>query len=374
MAQLAHPNVVTVYDFGTFRSQVYLAMELVEGETLKEWLQREPRSWRDILVTLLEAAQGLMAAHAVSIVHRDFKPANILVSADGRVRVTDFGLARPLGEDALETLEPSLPGGAAAGKRFGAWDLAMTLTATGTVKGTPGYMAPEQLGSDRAIDARADQFSFCVTLYEALYGHRPFQADTMDALTERVLSGRVEPAPPDRVVPAGLHQILLRGLAVAPEDRHPSMGALVAALREQLGPKPHAGARPSGHAARRVLVVAALASIVISGAALRWRAHPAAPGSAVASEPATTQGLPLPAGPAPTPPTPPANASGDRGGRPSAHAVAAKERRARPRTHAKTAGAAASPAVRPPAALPAQPVYDDALKTPSFAAPTAPTR
>ncbi|MBA3462537.1 MAG: serine/threonine protein kinase, partial [Deltaproteobacteria bacterium] len=162
IAQLSHPNVVGVYDVGTDGGDLYIAMELVEGETLGQWLRSYPRTWREIIDVFLQAAKGLVAAHGVGLLHRDFKPDNVLVGGDGRVRVTDFGLARSLlvldEESARGQTTPHLPAA-----------LSSSLTATGTVLGTPRYMPPEQLtGPD--IDARADQFSFCVALYEALYG------------------------------------------------------------------------------------------------------------------------------------------------------------------------------------------------------------
>src|SRR5262249_37302740 len=141
---------------------VYIAMEFVEGDTLSRWLKAYPRSWREIIDVFVQAARGLLSAHRVGLLHRDFKPDNVLVGGDGRVRVTDFGLARSL-------LSPDEPARARPTTA-----LNLTLTATGTVLGTPRYMPPEQLtGSD--LDARSDQFSFCVALYEALYGRHPLR-------------------------------------------------------------------------------------------------------------------------------------------------------------------------------------------------------
>src|SRR5262249_53422569 len=151
------------------------------------WLRERPRSWREVRDVFLAAGRGLAAAHAAGIVHRDFKPDNVLVGADGRVRVTDFGLARPV---VAETAEPPAP------------DTALEpVTRTGTVLGTPAYMAPEQhLG--QPTDARTDQFGFCVALYEALYGVRPFSGDTTRALASAILRGDVPPAPAGTRVPA----------------------------------------------------------------------------------------------------------------------------------------------------------------------------
>src|SRR5215470_6274154 len=170
LARLAHANVVAVHDVGTSDGQVYVAMELVEGPTLRAWLAEKPRTAVEILAVFDAAGQGLSAAHGAGLVHRDFKPENVLLGADGRARVTDFGLA------------------VAAG-------------AAGELAGSVPYMAPEQLQGE-AVDARADQFAFAVALYEALYGERPFAGSTggdvtpTEALLLEVLEGRVRPAPP----------------------------------------------------------------------------------------------------------------------------------------------------------------------------------
>ncbi|HEX8107834.1 MAG TPA: protein kinase, partial [Kofleriaceae bacterium] len=148
IAQLSHPNVVSIYDVGTTDDgALYIAMEFVEGDTLTSWLKSYPRTWREIVDVFRQAARGLLAAHSVGLLHRDFKPDNVLVGGDGRVRVTDFGLARSV----------LVPDEAAQAKPvMSALDVA--LTATGTVLGTPRYMPPEQLtGPD--LDARSDQFS-----------------------------------------------------------------------------------------------------------------------------------------------------------------------------------------------------------------------
>src|SRR5262249_6153800 len=158
MARIAHPNVITVHDVGQFGDQVYLAMELVDGPTLRTWLET-PRPWREVLAVALQAAAGLVAAHDQGLVHRDVQPDNILVAGDGRVRVTDFGLVA-LGAEADV-------GGA------GDSPLGGVVTADGAVAGSPAYMAPEQLDGEAAT-ARSDVFSFCVTLHEALFGERPF--------------------------------------------------------------------------------------------------------------------------------------------------------------------------------------------------------
>jgi serine/threonine protein kinase len=216
IAQLSHPNVVAVYDVGTADSgEVYIAMEFVEGETLTAWLAKWERTWRESLDVFLQAGRGLAAAHAVGLLHRDFKPDNVLVGTDARVRVTDFGLARSLitttTEDARKTPTPALAA------------LRVTLTATGTVLGTPRYMPPEQVRG-RDSDARSDQFSFCVAMYEALYGRHPLPGDTAIDMVES--GARAQPAP-DGAIPASIGKALARGLEAEPNRRWPSMQALL---------------------------------------------------------------------------------------------------------------------------------------------------
>ena len=246
IAQLSHPNVVAVYDVGTAASgEVYVAMEFVEGDTLTQWLARWDRPWRELLEIFREAGRGLAAAHAVGLLHRDFKPDNVLVGSDGRVRVTDFGLARSLVTGPSEDSFVGRPDLAA---------LRVTLTATGAVMGTPRYMAPEQLrGGD--VGAAADQFGFCVALYEALYGCHPIVGDTAAKMLEE--GARARPPPDEGTVPAWIAPILLRGLDPHPARRFPSMAALIAEL-----------APPAPSRSRRTYVaVLGAAALVLGGAA-----------------------------------------------------------------------------------------------------------
>ena len=220
IAQISHPNVIAVHDVGTFGDRVFVAIAFVEGENLRDWLADRPRTREAIMAVFADAARGLAAAHDKGLVHRDFKPQNVLVGADGIVRVTDFGLARwsdelPDGEDPGEVV-PRLTG--------------VDLTKTGRIAGTPLYMAPEQLRG-QALDARADQFSFSVALYEALYGGHPFfDPQAGMKLAEAMTAGRVRPPPPRSNVPGWLRRVLLRGLSVSPGARWPSMTALLSAL------------------------------------------------------------------------------------------------------------------------------------------------
>ena len=227
MARLSHPNVAQIYEVGKFGAAVYIAMEFISGSNLREWLQRGERPWRTILGVYVQAGHGLAAAHAAGIVHRDFKPDNTLVGDDGRVRVLDFGLARP-DELTLEVTATSGTSGVFAPGTSGSHS-SLQLTQAGAFIGTPAYMSPEQLQRQPA-DAQSDQFSFCVALFEGLYGYRPFVGADATQLGEAVLHGRPIDPPRDSEVPGWVHQVLLRGLARAPGQRHASMDALLQAL------------------------------------------------------------------------------------------------------------------------------------------------
>jgi hypothetical protein len=247
-ASLDHPNVVRVYDAGEADGELFIAMELVAGRSLGAWLRAVPRPWRAVLARFVAAGHGLAAAHAAGMVHRDFKPDNVLVrDSDERVLVTDFGLAISAGREARGTPgavaiepssgdEPTIDGGSASDDAGSIPPVTGTyaVTATGVALGTPPYMAPEQHAGG-AVDARADVFSFCVSLYEGVYGERPFAVEDarrydplawVDAIHDR----GVRPAPAGRRVPAALRRALVRGLAADPEARWPSMQALIAAL------------------------------------------------------------------------------------------------------------------------------------------------
>jgi tetratricopeptide (TPR) repeat protein len=230
MARLSHPNVITVHDAGTCDGGVFVAMEFVEGQTLKQWLEGRKRSWEEIVAIFADAGHGLMAAHAASLVHRDFKPDNVMIGVDGRVRVLDFGLARAFepGEESFETSRRRDE------LETGSSSLSEALTRTGAMIGTPAYMAPEQhLG--QPTDERSDQFSFCVALYEALYGQRPFAGRSVEAIVLAVTEGELQQAPANSQVPRWLHDVVVRGLAVQPARRHPSMRALLHELERDPG-------------------------------------------------------------------------------------------------------------------------------------------
>ena len=253
MAKISHPNVAQVYDAGITGSSVYVAMELIEGPSLERWTAEMPRPWTELVRMYLQAGRGLAAAHAAGLVHRDFKPDNVMVGADGRPRVLDFGLARPApvdaedelladddellvaahefdslsgeGEDRLEPRghEPS------AGSKSGEFDLQFDVTRTGLVSGTPAYMAPEQHRGEPG-GAAADQFAFCVTLWEALYRRRPFAGRNYFELSEAILTGTRTEIPRGSHVPGWLQRLLERGMAVDPRARHPSVQSLLASI------------------------------------------------------------------------------------------------------------------------------------------------
>ncbi len=241
LAKLRHPNVVTVHQAGSFGEHGFIAMELVEGETLGAWLVRTRPGPPAILAAFLLAGKGLAAAHGAGLIHRDFKPENVLRDRDGRVQVTDFGLVGA---------EPGTTSTGDSGN----------LTGTGDVLGTPRYMSPEQhLG--RPTDARADQFSFAVALYEALYGSPPFRGGDLDDLRANVLAGRLLLRARPRGVPRRIERALWRALSIEPAARWPSMDALLDAIA--------AAARPRTRT-RLLVAAAAIAAAGTAATVARW--------------------------------------------------------------------------------------------------------
>ncbi|HSS02032.1 MAG TPA: serine/threonine-protein kinase [Kofleriaceae bacterium] len=241
MAQVNHPNVVAVYDVGVTDGTTYIAMELVDGTSLRLW-QQQAHTVAEIVEMYIAAGRGLAAAHAAGIVHRDFKPDNCLVGIDARIRVTDFGLA------AARPTESARPDH-------------IELTSSGSVLGTPAYMAPEQFTGGN-IDPRTDQFNFCVALYEALYGSRPFIGKTFDELGDNVCAGNVRPAPAGSRVSGALRAIILRGLAVRPGDRFPTMDHLLAELGRDRA-RPWRRAAIAGAAIAAALGLGLVADLVV---------------------------------------------------------------------------------------------------------------
>jgi tetratricopeptide (TPR) repeat protein/predicted Ser/Thr protein kinase len=264
LAQLSHPNVVSVHDVGTVDGDVFIAMELVEGLTLKSWLREQRRTEAEISSVFLAAGGGLAAAHRAGLVHRDFKPDNVIIGADGRVRVIDFGLARapqlPADPGDRPASAPSRP------RRDASEDdevvsssssrghlLSTPLTQVGSVVGTPPYMAPEQFRGEE-VDALTDQFSYCVSLYEALYGQRPFRGN-FEAIESAVLAGRIGPPPSEARVAPRLRKIIERGLSVDRSRRYPTMDALLVEL-----------AHDPRVVRRRWMLVAAVAGVAAASA------------------------------------------------------------------------------------------------------------
>jgi tetratricopeptide (TPR) repeat protein len=265
LARLSHPNVVAVHDAGSFpapgsgRPVVFLAMELVRGVTLSRWLAARRRTWREVLHVAIAAGHGLAAAHAAGLVHRDFKPDNVMIddAPEGqrplsRVRVVDFGLSRFDRFDAAHNPTEHARDGSIAHEDG--------LTETGSVMGTPAYMAIEQ-HEGRTVDPRTDQFSYCVTLWESLCGHRPFAGSTRQEIAAEIAAGRIASPPPERDVPRWLVRTLTRGLAADADARWPDMATLLAVLEDD----------PDRRRRRRLVAVAGVAAIGLAPAA--WFAH-----------------------------------------------------------------------------------------------------
>ena len=244
MARLAHPNVVAVYDVGTFGENVFIAMEYIEGTTLRQWL-KETRSWKETLAVMKAAGRGLAAAHSAGLVHRDFKPDNVLVGKNGRVVVSDFGIVRAEDKVYLPTIaeeaesleakiaaEPSIEQlqSAGTGDLVSPMHSALEshLTELGSILGTTGYISPERALEQRD-DARSDQFSFCVTLYLALYGRHPYIYRNLETYLD-ALSREPEPPPRETAVPGWIYEILQRGLQRNPGARFRSMDDLILVL------------------------------------------------------------------------------------------------------------------------------------------------
>jgi tRNA A-37 threonylcarbamoyl transferase component Bud32 len=226
LARVSHRNLVMVFDVGSRQGRVWIAMEYVAGDTLEIWLGRERRTWAEIVDVFVEAGRGLAAVHTAGLVHRDFKPGNVIVRKDGTVQVLDFGLAARAGEREEPQRAPT-PADLDV--------LAATLTTTGAFMGTPAYMAPEQFLM-RPTDGRADQFSLCVSLYEALYGHRPFKGQDLAQLMAATIEGL--PGLPAEIpgLPLAVRQVIARGMSREPDDRFPDMGALLQALGDTRAP------------------------------------------------------------------------------------------------------------------------------------------
>jgi tetratricopeptide (TPR) repeat protein/tRNA A-37 threonylcarbamoyl transferase component Bud32 len=241
LAKLSHPNVVQVYEVGVYGERVFVAMEFLAGDSMRDWLRADP-PLAAVLDKMVQAGRGLEAAHKVGLVHRDFKPENVLIDAEGRVRVLDFGLARAADDmdvthsslDMDEELARISVSGADS-SRPGSFRSGEGLTRTGALMGTPAYMSPEQFNGEPAT-AASDQFSFCIALWEALFATRPFAGRDAKALGKNVREGKRRPVPRDSTVPGWMRKALDRGLAIEPDQRWPSMTELLDELtRDRAG-------------------------------------------------------------------------------------------------------------------------------------------
>lgn len=232
LAKLAHPNVVAVHEVGVHENRSFIAMELVEGETLAEWLQAE-RTHEEVLRVFLQCGRGLAAAHEVGLVHRDFKPDNVMIGKDGRARVLDFGISKSeVSKDERVTANE--------------------------IAGTPLYMSPEQFAGE-AVTSTSDQFAFCIALYRALYGSHPFAGDDLETLKKGVLSGALRrPAREDWVSP-----LLFRGLARHAAARWPSMSSLLTAIEAQVPRDPELDRSSSSGARRRLGMAMSAAAVTV---------------------------------------------------------------------------------------------------------------
>ncbi len=265
MAQVSHPNVVQVFEAGDFKGRTFIAMEYIEGQTLERWQRAVERPRDVILDAYLQAGAGLAAAHQAGVLHRDFKPTNAIIDQQGRVRVMDFGLAAWLRRaDSSVTDGVRIDGDASAsasGARAASDSMGARLTRAGAMLGTPAFMASEQYRG-QALDARTDQFAFCVSLYEALVGVHPFGGDSPQALREAILEGKIRDASTERSLPQWLRRSLRRGLARDRDERWPDMESLLQALH----PKPRR--------ARRIWLAMATGAVAVTvGGAAYWGMH-----------------------------------------------------------------------------------------------------
>lgn len=260
MAQVSHPNIAHVYEVGEGAGQLYIVMEYVAGTSLATWQRMRGNGQalvEQILRIYLQAGEGLLAAHRAGLIHRDFKPDNVLVDDEGRARVVDFGLARALNGQPLPLVAAAAPLLPPSQRE--------RLTQSGAILGTPGYMSPEQINGIEA-DARSDQFSFCAALYEALYRKLPFAGEDVGTYACEVLADRVQP-PPASEVPLVVERAILRGLSGAPDARFPSMEELIAALRQGLHPDSESPA--TRRAGRWFGLVVGLYSVVVGAYSMR---------------------------------------------------------------------------------------------------------
>lgn len=276
MARVAHPNVAHVYEVGEYLSpqgrKIFIAMEFIAGESLEQWQSKAGTHTKASLDQCLrlyaQAAAGLAAAHASGLIHRDFKPSNVLIGRDGRVRVLDFGLARTTDSPSVDVDVDSQSDQRAEMPKSSR----PRLTMVGSILGTPGYMAPEQL-LGQEVDARSDQFSFCAALYEAIYQQLPYGSDHLEEYADSILRASLRP-PPGRTgsveVPLVIQQVLTKGLSIEPSARFLSLDALVAVLKDALLPDAET---QSMHRNKVLLGAAITLSVVLTTASILWVYH-----------------------------------------------------------------------------------------------------
>lgn len=278
VGRLSHPNVLAVYDVGSHEGVPYLVTELLDGETLRDRLDRGPLAVRTVATTAVEVAQGLAAVHAAGVIHRDLKPENVFLTRDGRVKLLDFGLAK-----LVEPREPVTFEGLSED------ETAARLTVSGIVVGTVRYMSPEQVRGAQ-VDHRSDVFAFGALLYEMLTGQmafrRPSAIESLSATLAEDPLGRLEDP---SLIPAEIGPVLKRCLEKKPDDRFQSVADLTFQLRAWADGFTRASSvrkRPdAGGSARRVGVAGALAVafVVLVAAGLSWRVGHGSAGPGVPS-------------------------------------------------------------------------------------------
>jgi tRNA A-37 threonylcarbamoyl transferase component Bud32 len=264
IARVSNPNVVAIFDVGVHEGQVFMAMEHLSGGTLRDWMAPDKkRSWREILKLFIQIGHGLAGAHAEGLIHRDFKPDNVLLDKNGQPKIVDFGLVRLSAAELEESgahmrdIGDDLQSGTSSIVTMAPEMLAGPLTRTGALTGTPAYMAPEQFTGKRT-DARTDQFAFCVALYEALFGERPFAGDTVLVLAQSVVDGRAKEPRKDSQVPGWVRRAVLRGIENDPDRRFAKLDDLIAVLAND--PAKRTRAQMIGGAAVVLMLVAVWAA------------------------------------------------------------------------------------------------------------------
>ena len=267
LAAIRHRHLVGIHEVGVLHGVVYLVMDYLGGGTFSAWLGARRRSWREIVACLADVGGGLAALHHAGLVHRDVRPANILFDDEGRPKLVDYAFHRGGFSSRRNTVLTKREEDETSAESLNA-----PLIRMGTWIGTPAYMAPEQYAGEE-LDGRADQFAFCVMLFEALYGRRPFEARTLDGMFLAVEEGRLTPVD-SRGVPKRIHRVLVRGLAHDPAERWPSMDAMLDALSTEPNP---VWRRRAAVAALITSLVAAFVAVSLRGPMLGSASQPASP-------------------------------------------------------------------------------------------------